>query len=571
VLLAVSWSALGQPTGNLFYTLEALSADSELVVRGAIVSVENSNKPLSWNRRDAVTFSVEENLKGNAPKSLQFVLPFHSSSVQMQVLTNWIASRTPLLIFLSESSRQGSRQVSRFRYAPLTRAAVVDLSSNAPPQLLTPDHQSVRGVAAILARAKAAVEATKSGDYDIISTNVPIDQVPKGYGALVSLMVPVRREPGIVLRPDLSPRFTPKAQYDGQRILAARGNDAYVWDATTGQLIRKFTGSTEEIQAVTFCPVSDFSPSKGEILTGSGKRGGILGGSKDNSIRLWNVEDGTVKKLFGPIMGPVMGLQWAPEARRFLSFSVESSGQDNHRHRLWENFGETELFVFPGEDPSFSPDSAMVVSHSYDHGQETSFVGVWDARTYLQLCTLSGENKTYFSAKFSPYANRIVTTATVSTNREYLPVVEIWDAETGKHLLDLNGARRAFDAAYTRDGANIVTANRGTGVGVWNAESGELVRTLECPRQVHAILLSPKSRRCLATWGPGLNFGKSEGASLWDIDTGDELLQLRRVRDGLVGFSADGATLFAFDNAEGTMGTVWSAETGEVLRTIRLE
>src|SRR6185295_11281619 len=121
-------------------------------------------------------------------------------------------------------------------------------------------------------------------------------------------------------------------------------------------------------------------------------------------------------------------------------------------------------------DPYFSPDGAMVVSRNRDNSPRTSFVGVWDARTYLQLCTLPGENKSYFSARFSPYGNHVVTTATVYTNREYLPVVEIWDAETGRHLFDLHGAR-AIDAAYTRDGTRIVTANRGTGtgVGVWNA------------------------------------------------------------------------------------------------------
>ena len=97
------------------------------------------------------------------------------------------------------------------------------------------------------------------------------------------------------------------------------------------------------------------------------------------------------------------------------------------------------------------------------------------------------------------------------------------------------------------------------------------MRTLDCPKQLHALLLSSDGRRCLATWGPGRSFGKIEGASLWDVQTGKQLLRLDRVADGLVGYSADGVTVFAFDDADGTTGTVWSAETGEVLRTIRLE
>jgi len=569
LLFVFSWTVVAQPVGKSFHTLEALAADSELVVRGAILSIENSNQAPSLNRWEAVTFAVVESLKGDAPKTMQFVIP--SVSYPDRTLSNWIASKTSLLVFLSESARLGNRQTSRFRYAPFTRAAVVDLSSNAPPELLTPDYQPVLGAVAILARARTAIAVTKTGAYNILWTNVPFGRIPSGYAApWAYLSLPIRREPGKELRPDRSPRFTPKAQYDGNRILAARGQGACLWDAVTGKLIRRFTGSAEEVQAVSFCPVGPFSPPKGEILTGSGKRGGILGMSKDNAIRLWNTEDGAVKKIFGPLMGPVMALNWSPDGHRFLSSSIESSGQDAHRERLWEDFGATELFVFPGYDPQFSPDGALVVSRNYEYGGITSFVGVWDTRTYLQLCTLPGENKTFFSARPSPWGNRLVTTATAYADGKYTFAVEVWDAETGRHLLDLKGAC-ATDAAYTHDGATIVTANRDTGADVWNAETGELVRTLDCPKQLHGILLSPDGRRCLATWGPGRHRGNVEGASLWDVQAGKELLRLSRVAEGLVGFASDGATIFAFDEAEGTAATVWSAETGEVLRTIRLE
>ena len=569
VVLALPWGAFGQPLGKSYQSLEALAADSELVVMGTIASVDDPNQPLSSGRLDAVRFSVDECLKGESSKTLHFVVP--RSLWPDRELTNWVTSKVPLLVFLSESARLGNRQVSKFRYAPRTREALVDLSSNAPPRLLTPDFRPVRGFTAILAQARMAITATKSGAYDIVSTNVPLDRLPKEYWASwASLSIPVARSTDAVLRPDLSPRFNPGAQYDGHRILAARGKDACLWDAATGKLLQRFTGSAEEIQALTFCPVGPFSPPKGEILTGSGQRGGILGLSKDNAIRLWKVEDGAVKRIFGPLMGLVMALQWAPEAHRFVSSSVESSGADAFRQRLWEDFGATELFVFEAYDPQFSPDGAMVVCRNYEYGGLVPFVGVWDVRTYLQLCTLPGENRTFFSAKFSPYGNLVVSTATVSDGGKYTPAVEVWDAETGRHLLALKGAR-AFDAAYTHDGTTIVTANRSSGAGVWNAESGELLRTLDCPKQVHALLLSPDGHRCLATWGPGRDAGKAEGASLWDIQTGKEVLRLNRGADGLVGFGADGTTIFAFNGAGGTTGTVWSAETGEVLRAIRVE
>jgi WD40 repeat protein len=269
-------------------------------------------------------------------------------------------------------------------------------------------------------------------------------------------------------------------------------------------------------------------------------------------------------------MGPVMALNWAPDGHRFISSSIESSDADMFRQRLWEDFGATELFVFPGYDPQFSPDGSMVVCRNYEYGGSTSFVGVWDARTYLQMCTLPGENRTYFSARFSPFGNRLVTTATSTEGLKYLPVAEVWDAGTGRRVLELHGAD-GTDAACTRDGGTIVTASRKAGARVWNATSGEPVRTLDCPGRIHDLLLSPADSHCIATWGPGRHLGSIEGASLWDIQTGRELLRLGRVAAELVGFSADGATLFGFDGTNGTGGTIWNTRTGEVLRTVRLE
>ena len=64
VVLALPWGAFGQPLGKSYQSLEALAADSELVVLGTIASVDDTNQPLSPGRLDAVKFSVDECLKG---------------------------------------------------------------------------------------------------------------------------------------------------------------------------------------------------------------------------------------------------------------------------------------------------------------------------------------------------------------------------------------------------------------------------------------------------------------------------------------------------------------------------
>ena len=182
-------------------------------------------------------------------------------------------------------------------------------------------------------------------------------------------------------------------------------------------------------------------------------------------------------------------------------------------------------------------------------------MGVWDLRSLLQICLIKApgvSDELFRTAEFSPYGNRIMTADPKGAS--------VWDAETGESLLRLN-VPQAMQAFYTRDGLRIVTASRQYEVGVWDAETGRSLRTIHSPKRVLRILLGPDGKRCLVEWGLGLEYlHPLQGASLFDLDSGAELVRLNEGADGLVGFSADGKTFFSFDGAGGYKGTVWSAK-----------
>ncbi|MBI1918524.1 MAG: WD40 repeat domain-containing protein, partial [Planctomycetes bacterium] len=135
--------------------------------------------------------------------------------------------------------------------------------------------------------------------------------------------------------------------------------------------------------------------------------------------------------------------------------------------------------------------------------------------------------------------------------------VKVWDAETGKELLSLEGHEGELRAlAFSVDGKLLATGGDDEAARLWDAESGKLLWTLEGHAgPVTGLAFSPDGRR-LATVGGG----SDETVRLWDVETGRELLQLAGA-GRCVAFSPDGKRLAAADSTGQVL--VWTATPGK--------
>jgi outer membrane protein assembly factor BamD (BamD/ComL family)/uncharacterized protein YjiK len=141
--------------------------------------------------------------------------------------------------------------------------------------------------------------------------------------------------------------------------------------------------------------------------------------------------------------------------------------------------------------------------------------------------------------------------------------VIVWDAVTGERLRTLKGhTYGANSVAFSPDGTTLASGANDNTVIVWDVETGERLRTLEGhARPVESVAFSPD--------GTTLASGADDNTVIvWDAVTGERLRTLEGHTGGVnsVAFSPDGGTL-ASGSWDDTV-ILWNVETGERLRTL---
>jgi WD40 repeat protein len=108
------------------------------------------------------------------------------------------------------------------------------------------------------------------------------------------------------------------------------------------------------------------------------------------------------------------------------------------------------------------------------------------------------------SAAFSPDGARIVTTSWDNTAR-------IWDAASAKEIAVLRGHdNTVFSAAFSPDGTRIVTASRDNTARIWHAASGKEIALLRGhDNWVNSAAFSPDGARIVTA-------SRDKTARIWD-------------------------------------------------------
>ncbi|HTQ10780.1 MAG TPA: SUMF1/EgtB/PvdO family nonheme iron enzyme, partial [Fimbriimonadaceae bacterium] len=355
----------------------------------------------------------------------------------------------------------------------------------------------------------------------------------------------LRRDPDAAISeplPDPTPpawpsaRLSPDADYDGRRVLAARGKDVLLWDTETGKLLRRFTGHTTAVTAVAF------ERDGRHILTGSD------GGTAP--VRVWEIATGHVTMRFPSLDGTIRSLELSPKADEFLANEFKDGGRSPDHGRLMDATFGNEMFATPGGQARYSPDGTAIL----DVDREGFWVALWDVETFKEIFRVEPLANVYdaVTADVASWGDRLAVS--------FQGTVTIWDFRDHKKLFEIGGPQdRLYLARFTSNGDRLVATGRRGEIRVYDAESGKAVRLIKGPERVDDLLLSPDGARCLAKW--------EAGASLWDLESGKELARFAR-SDSIVGFAPDSKTLFAV--SKDGRGVVVDATTGKRIRTVML-
>ncbi len=216
------------------------------------------------------------------------------------------------------------------------------------------------------------------------------------------------------------------------------------------------------------------------------------------------------------------------------------------RLRDWDLTGAQDIILYVVGNPAFAP--------AHTPSAITVFQDIRAAD--LQIAVLSGHEAKVNSAAYSPDGARIVTASNDKTAR-------IWDAHAGVELAVLSGHddHVAF-AAYSPDGSRVVTASDDKTARIWDARTGRELAVLSGHVDtVSTAAYSPDGTRIVTA-------SDDKTARIWDARTGVQL----RVLAGHGGylyfaaFSPDGSRVVTASDDK--TARIWDARTGMQLMVL---
>ncbi len=319
----------------------------------------------------------------------------------------------------------------------------------------------------------------------------------------------------------------------------------------------------------------------------------------DGAVHLWDVikakEIGTLTRE----KSTIRSVTFSPEGK------IVACVNDEGHVRLWDVGTLTLKKTFPGlgelmhqagrrtrlgtrdlpgtlmDAIAFAPDQSLLAVSG--HGSidaelpdRTYELRIFDPRTGQLRWSHLGRGEEASSLIFSPDARILACGGWKS--------VKLWDARSGEPIRTLSPTKgTVFATAFTPDGRSLVDGGgfpRGGNqmdaglVTVWNVATGEIIHTLEgTTNSVHAVVVAPDGKTFAAGGGgpfrvlPGVQKSVSE-VRLWDIATGRLLWAIEGDWDTVRGLT------FAPDGRSIIYGDAWvigliDVRTGKIERTFK--
>ncbi|MBN2388941.1 MAG: trypsin-like peptidase domain-containing protein [Anaerolineales bacterium] len=352
---------------------------------------------------------------------------------------------------------------------------------------------------------------------------------------------------------------------DGGLVVSASDDETIkVWDIQRHEVLQTLKGHLGAINAVIVTQDGKHIISNGPVLEGSfvlawniergnqtnnlmwhfgavraitlsrdGKH--AVSASEDGTLKVWDLNQGTVVHVLKGHRSKVFGAAITPDGRFVVS---GSGGHGDNSIKLWDLNDGSLVRNLPGHSGLFSsvnavaitPDGRHVISASGDNTLK-----VWEMDGGQEVLTLEGHSGPINAAAVTPGGKRIVSASADKT-------LKVWDLESGKEIHTLSGHSSYVNAvAVIPDGKYIVSASADKTLKVWDLESGEEVHTLSGHSSyVNAVAVMPDGKHIVSA-------SADKTLKVWSVDSAEEIISFAAEAGLLCCATVEGEKIMAGD------------------------
>jgi WD40 repeat protein len=275
----------------------------------------------------------------------------------------------------------------------------------------------------------------------------------------------------------------------------------------------------------------DFSPD-GKILAS---------GSRDNTIKLWDVKTGQELSTLTGHGNSVFSVAINPQG------NILASGSKDRTIKLWDLQTNQVIRTWRHKDAVrsvvFSHDGSILASGSYD-----GTIKLWEVKSGRLLNTIDAHKDGVLTIAFTPDDQVIA-----SGGREDL--IKLWEVSTGKLKQTIRAdGDRVWTIAFNPDGFLLAAGSGDNSLKIWETKTGHELHNLQGHGYWVLSLAFSQDGRVLAS-------GSSDSTiRLWEVHSGNQLDILQQHGNSVfsVTFSQDGRLLASASKDETVK--IWGAK-----------